>query len=128
MKCRKVLSTVALLSASSLFTLGGANAQSADLPDGPGKAAVLENCSACHALELITSKRRSSDEWAQIVNRMISNGAPMSEDQYKEVVAYLGTHLGTAPAADAKANSSGVASNSPSAAAPAAAEVKRKSR
>ncbi|MEO6103885.1 MAG: hypothetical protein ABIP44_09645, partial [Pseudoxanthomonas sp.] len=39
---------------------------------------------------------------AEVVGRMISNGDTLTEDQYNEVVAYLGTYLGTAPIAAAE--------------------------
>ena len=88
---------VLLLGGGILLPTSGASAQSADLPEGPGKAFAVENCSACHGLEIVTAQRRSSDEWQEVVNRMITNGDDMTEDQYTEVVAYLGTYLGTEP-------------------------------
>ncbi len=97
MKCLKAVFTLGVAGVSILFPLG-VSAQAPELPDGPGKALVSENCTGCHAMELITSQRRSPEEWGEVVNRMIANGDSLSEDQYKEVVTYLGTYLGKAPA------------------------------
>jgi mono/diheme cytochrome c family protein len=93
MKLVKASLALGVLGGSILFALG-ASAQSSELPDGPGKALASENCSACHGLELVTAQRRSPEEWEQVVNRMIANGDTLTEDQYNEVVAYLGTYLG----------------------------------
>jgi len=87
--------SILLLGGGILLSASGASAQSADLPEGPGKAFAVENCAGCHGLEVVTAQRRSSDEWQEVVNRMITNGDAMTEEQYTEVVAYLGTYLGT---------------------------------
>lgn len=100
-----------LVGGSLLFPAVGANAQSSGgLPDGPGKALAAENCSACHGIELVTAQRRSSEEWKEVVNRMISNGDTLTEDQYNEVVTYLGTYLGKEPATGAVPTSASAAS------------------
>lgn len=86
-----------------LFAAGAVIAQSPELPEGPGKTIILESCSACHGVDVITAQRRSPEEWAQVVDRMVGNGASLSDAQYKAVVAYLGTSLGTTPAAGSAA-------------------------
>ncbi len=88
-----------------LLPMSRVSAESAELPDGPGKAVVMENCTACHGSEVITAKRRPPEEWDQIVNRMLSNGAVLTDDQQAKVVTYLKTYLAatsTAPAPAAK--------------------------
>ena len=93
-----ILGGVFLFSGASLPSPARAAAvQSSDLPDGSGKALVSENCSSCHGLELVTAQRRSPEDWEQVVNRMITNGNVLTEDQHKEVVAYLGTYLAKEP-------------------------------
>ncbi|MGI4877998.1 MAG: hypothetical protein ACRYG4_11005 [Janthinobacterium lividum] len=78
-----------------LFSLGGVSAQTAELPEGPGKSVVMENCTACHGAEVIKAKRRSPDEWDQVVNRMLSNGAVLTDDQQNTVLTYLKKYLAT---------------------------------
>lgn len=92
-----------LIGSSLLFPTGGASAQSAGLPDGPGKAFAAENCSGCHSIELVTAQRKSPEEWKEVVNRMISNGDALTDEQYNEVVSYLGTYLGKEAASAAVA-------------------------
>ena len=99
--CRSALTLGIVGVGAALFPLRAVDAQSTELPEGPGRAVLLENCTACHGAEQITAQRRSSDEWEQVVNRMIGNGASLTDDQYKEVVAYLGTYLGKAAASGA---------------------------
>jgi mono/diheme cytochrome c family protein len=102
--------TIGLVSGCILIPIGVATAQSAELPDGPGKAFAAENCGACHGLELVTAQRRSRDEWEEVLNRMIANGDSLTEDQYNEVLVYLATYLGTEPALGAVSTSSHVTS------------------
>jgi cytochrome c5 len=94
---------VALIAAAvtgGLLTAGAVIAQPSDLPEGPGKDIVLNSCTACHGIDLILSQRRTPDEWGQVVDRMVGNGASLSDDQYKAVVTYLSTSLAApAPAA-----------------------------
>ena len=93
---------VALIAAAavtaSVLTAGAVIAQPSDLPDGPGKDVVLSSCTACHGIDLIVGQKRTPDEWGQVVDRMVGNGASLSDEQYKAVVTYLQTNL-AAPAA-----------------------------
>lgn len=127
MKCLGAVWAMGLLSTGILLPLGAVCAQAQALPEGPGKALTVDNCSTCHGVDLLTVKRRSSEDWKQVVDRMMSNGASMSDDQYNEVLAYLGKYLGTAPVAGTAPASSDVASNTakPAQAAP---DIKQKSR
>jgi mono/diheme cytochrome c family protein len=79
--------------AGVLLTAGAVIAQSSELPEGPGKAIILENCTACHGVEQITAQKRSPEEWGQVVDRMVGNGAALNDEQYKTVVSYLGTYM-----------------------------------
>lgn len=109
MKCSKAVLTLGAVGAGVLFSLNGASAQSLELPDGPGKAFVSENCTGCHGADLLTTQRRSSAEWEEVVNRMVANGDELTEDQYNEVLAYLGTYLGKTAASGSVPTSAGVA-------------------
>jgi len=74
-----------------LAALASASAQAtnSDLPDGPGKAVVLRMCTACHSTDVITSKRASPDEWAGVVQLMVSRGADGSDADIDVVTKYL---------------------------------------
>lgn len=95
---------VALIAAAAVtglvLTAGAVVAQPSDLPEGAGKDIVLNSCTACHGIDVIVGQRRTPDEWGQVVDRMVGNGASLSDDQYKAVVTYLSASL-AAPAAAA---------------------------
>jgi mono/diheme cytochrome c family protein len=101
------LGAAATLASGMLLPLS-VSAQSPALPDGPGKQVVLDNCTACHTLELITSKRKSPDDWDATVNRMIANGVTLDESQQEQVVAYLAKNFGK-PSTGATAQASATA-------------------
>ena len=94
MKRLQAILIAGALSASALVPLGIASAQSSGLPEGPGKVFAQQNCSGCHSIDLVTAQRRTPDEWEEILNRMIANGDSLSDEQYDEVLGYLGTYLG----------------------------------
>lgn len=70
-------------------------------PAGPpaGAAAgaqILQTvCVMCHDQTLITSQRKSRNEWADTVEMMIGRGAPLTSEQAAQVVDYLAQNLGT---------------------------------
>jgi mono/diheme cytochrome c family protein len=84
--------------ALTALATGGVLAQDNSLPEGPSKALVANTCSQCHSTDVLTEKRRSPEEWQDIVTRMEGMGATLDADQEKTVVAYLSTNLG-APSA-----------------------------
>jgi hypothetical protein len=49
-------------------------AAQATLPDGPARAFIESNCTACHAPGVITSKSFTSEEWTATIQRMITRG------------------------------------------------------
>jgi mono/diheme cytochrome c family protein len=65
-----------------------------ELPPGVGREAVLKGCGGCHGIGQILTERRSREEWANTVTMMITNGAPVSEAEFDQVVAYLAAHFG----------------------------------
>jgi mono/diheme cytochrome c family protein len=69
------------------------------LADGQGKALVEGACALCHGLDRVIATRRSRDQWAAMVDRMVEIGAPIPPEQMNEILSYLGTHY--APAAQA---------------------------
>jgi len=79
------------------------------LPPGAGKPIVERMCSSCHALKVVTSKRASPEQWAQLVDQMVSRGAEGTDDEIETVVDYLSKNFGLdspPPAAEKSAPSS----------------------
>ena len=64
-----------------------------DLPPGPGREIVQRACSNCHELQQVIAPRKTADQWAGTVDRMIANGAKLSDAEYDMVVDYLAAHF-----------------------------------
>ena len=64
------------------------------LPDGPGKEIVLNTCTMCHDLNRIKLGRRSSEEWEETLISMLNEGAPLSDEAFGVVHAYLSKNFG----------------------------------
>jgi cytochrome c5 len=64
------------------------------LPDGPGKPILLNTCTMCHNLQRIKNGRRSSEEWEETLLAMLNEGAPVSDEQFPVIHAYLSKHFG----------------------------------
>jgi cytochrome c len=66
------------------------------LPEGPGRAAVYFNCSACHALKQFVQQRLSRDAWDGLLDRMVNKNKMHSMEPWarRRVLNYLATHFG----------------------------------
>jgi competence protein ComEA len=98
--------SVAAMAAGTLFlllpALAGNYAQTAsrapakDLPPGAGQDAFVRVCSGCHVTALVTSQRKSTDDWASVVIEMRNRGAVGSDQDLEDIVGYLTTNFGPA--------------------------------
>jgi mono/diheme cytochrome c family protein len=68
------------------------------LPAGPGKALVLRSCVSCHDVSQVTAQRAGKDQWNKTVDKMIENGAILTDAEADTIVQYLSTNFGPAPA------------------------------
>jgi len=94
------------LAAVLLWAVAGqsqAQAPSDGLPEAPGKAVVVAGCSTCHSVTEVMTKRRTADEWDEVVGKMIDRGANLTDDQQDKIIAYLAANFGPAPPAAAAA-------------------------
>lgn len=64
------------------------------LPEGKGKDTVVRLCSDCHAARVVTTARKTPDQWLQTVETMADKGINASDDEFGAVVEYLSAHLG----------------------------------
>lgn len=64
------------------------------VPAGAGRAILLNTCTMCHDLKRIRLGRRSPEEWEETLGAMLNEGAPLSEDQFPVIHAYLSRHFG----------------------------------
>jgi len=62
-----------------------------DLPEGPGRDAVIANCTACHSPStMLQQPRVSREKWESIVDKMITlYKAPVDEAAVPEIVDYM---------------------------------------
>jgi len=65
-----------------------------DPKEAEGKALFNERCHACHELSTITVKSSTSEEWNEVVTRMISYGAQVTEPEKEKIVTYLAKTYG----------------------------------
>jgi virginiamycin B lyase len=59
------------------------------LPDGSAKTLVQQNCVICHDLRNIVNSNKSAEDWDNTINMMQAAGAPINEEQAKQIKAYL---------------------------------------
>jgi len=60
-----------------------------DLPEGSGKEAVKAICTQCHELQQVTAKKRTAVDWSMTVDKMITQGAKATDEQFNAILDYL---------------------------------------
>ena len=65
-----------------------------NLPEGKGKEIVGIVCQHCHALGAVTSLKLTLEVWRGLVQEMVSNGAPLQEEDVETVAQYLAKNFG----------------------------------
>ena len=65
-----------------------------ELPEGKGRDVVANLCAQCHPITNVTAQRHSKQEWEEVVNRMIGNGAQISASEAEQIVEYLSVYFG----------------------------------
>jgi len=74
--------------ATALAQQSGAAQPGQNFPDGPGKDTVVSVCSGCHDLNRLTAGY-TPEGWLSITTMMHNFGAPVPDDQWETVRAYL---------------------------------------
>jgi len=59
------------------------------LPDGPGKEVILNVCTQCHDLQRVRRTRLDAEGWAEILDTMLNEGAPLTEKDFAAALRYL---------------------------------------
>jgi hypothetical protein len=67
------------------------------LPEGPGKKLVGEICSFCHSAARIKDHAYTRDEWSSVIKGMISEGAPVTDEEFSLILDYLAKNFGPPP-------------------------------
>ena len=94
---------VAVVAAPSVLYGQSAPAGASSLPAGAGRDVVEQTCSNCHAIGMVVSKRRSAEEWNDVLNKMVSYGAVLSNQQMSAAHGYLSANFGPTGATAATA-------------------------
>src|SRR5215510_5788929 len=68
----------------------GQKDETVTLPEGAGRALMLQACIQCHDFKSIVSQRKTADAWRRTVNEMIWRGAPLLADEAVVLTDYLG--------------------------------------
>ena len=73
-----------------------AGAAAADKTDKKDKGRELfeDICSYCHNLHKVDGHQLSKEEWAGLIKGMISEGAPVTDEEFSMIVDYLAKHYG----------------------------------
>jgi cytochrome c5 len=51
---------------------------------------ILENrCTVCHNLDVVLKAKKNNAEWESTINRMISNGAQLNDEEKEALIKYL---------------------------------------
>ncbi len=95
--CAALVATVLLASCDSAPTASFADVSitlpddPSDLPPGPGRAAVMENCLACHSPStMLQQPKISREKWQATVAKMIEvYKAPVDEAAIPAIVDYM---------------------------------------
>lgn len=87
------LPAAAFALASLVHAVGNLQAAS-PLPPGKDVDLVIGRCIICHDLALVSQQRQDRQGWTEIVDRMITWGAPITPDERRVIIEYLLRHLG----------------------------------
>jgi competence protein ComEA len=81
---------------AGIFAMGAAIvgiAQSAQLPEGPGKVEMTKMCSTCHPAERAASVRLTRAGWQDVMTKMVGLGAKGTDAELEATLTYLATNF-----------------------------------
>jgi hypothetical protein len=66
-------------------------------PPGEGLDLIQRSCINCHDIYMITTKRKTPDEWVALVNLMADRGAEVTPEEIDVIAAYLSQNFSSTP-------------------------------
>jgi len=63
--------------------------QHGPLPEGEGRAILLNTCTICHDLQRVRTRRATPEGWKELLEEMIFEGAPLSDENIPILLVYL---------------------------------------
>lgn len=59
-----------------------------------GRELVEDICTYCHNLDRLHGKQLTREEWRGLIKGMISEGAPVTDEEFSEILDYLTKNYG----------------------------------
>jgi hypothetical protein len=63
--------------------------QHGPLPQGEGREILLNTCTICHDLQRVRTRRATPEGWKELLEEMIFEGAPLSDENIPILLVYL---------------------------------------
>jgi len=63
--------------------------QHGPLPEGEGRTILLNTCTICHDLQRVRTRRATPEGWKELLEEMIFEGAPLSDENIPILLVYL---------------------------------------
>jgi hypothetical protein len=67
-------------------------------PAGPGLDLIQQSCIGCHDIYMIIGKRKTPQQWAEVLELMAARGAEVTPDEMQIIEEYLARNFATAGA------------------------------
>jgi competence protein ComEA len=80
-----------MLIAASMFA-----ADKAPPPADQGRKLVEEICSFCHGLARLKGQAYTREQWENVIKGMVSEGAPVTDEEFSLILDYLAKNFGPA--------------------------------
>lgn len=64
-------------------------------PAGPGLELIQRSCISCHDIYMITTKRKTPEQWADVMDLMAARGAEVSPEEMQVIEEYLSQNFST---------------------------------
>jgi hypothetical protein len=58
-------------------------------PAGPGLELIQRSCISCHDIYMITTKRKTPQQWAEVMDLMAARGAEVTPEEMQVIEQYL---------------------------------------
>ncbi|MFC4312326.1 hypothetical protein ACFPN2_24805 [Steroidobacter flavus] len=58
-------------------------------PAGPGLELIQRSCISCHDIYMITTKRKTPQQWAEVMDLMSARGAEVTPEEMQIIEKYL---------------------------------------
>jgi len=72
-------------------------------PAGPGLDLIQRSCISCHDIYMITTKRKTPSQWAEVMDLMSARGAEVSPEEMQIIEEYLSQNFSAAASGTAAA-------------------------